>query len=743
MATQDFKRKLTAIFSADVKGYSRLMGEDELATIETLKKYREIVVKLIQEQRGRVVDSPGDNVMAEFASVVDALQCAVDIQKQLKLRNDELPENRRMEFRIGVNLGDVIEDGERIYGDGVNIAARVESLAHGGGICISGTAFDQIGKKLALGYEYLGEQAVKNIEKPVRVYRVLMEPEAVGKVIGEKKVEPKRGQRVAIAVVIAFLLVAGGLVLWKSFLPTAPSQEPDKPSIAVLPFDNMSEDPKQEYFADGMSDDLITDLSKISGLLVIARNSSFTYKGKAVKVPQIAQELGVRYVLEGSVRRVGNEVRINAQLIDSTTGGHLWAERYDGRMDDIFALQDKITGQIVNALAVKLTTDEEKRFELKETISIEAYDAFLQGWEHYLRQTPDDFVKALSYFKKALELDPNYGRAYAALSLTYWNGASLGWAKRIGVSSYILARIRARHYLDIAMKNPTSIAHLVKFWMVYYRRNYQEAFTQARRVIALDPNNAEGYLVLARILTMTGRPQESIDFVEKAMKLDPRNIVGPLGHLGRAHFSMGQYEEAVAVYERALKLNPKRTGFGGTLAAAYAHLGRDQEARDALDIYRKGWGRLAPNLNLQLVMYFSPYKNAEDADRFADGLLKAGLPGKPSGYYKVSEGNKLTGEEIRSLFFGHSSYGIYRKKQWLMDRTKDGEATYRFGSKLLGIGKSWVEGDELCNQWQEKKLYDGLKYCMNVFRNPEGIPEEKNDYFLVTDWRIFPSSLKN
>ena len=1152
MTEQDFKRKLTAILSADVKGYSQLMRDSEEETVRTITTYREVIGSVVRKHRGEVVDSPGDNILAEFASVVDAVRSAVEVQEELKARNAELPENRRMEFRIGINLGDVIHEKERIYGDGVNVAARVESLADAGGICVSRSAYDQVKDKLTLGYEYLGEHSVKNIAEPVRIYSVLMDPEAAGKVIGEKRVEPKRGQRVVLAVVIVLLLVVGGLLIWRTAsppievasvekmvfpLPDKPSiavlpfdnmsgkpeqeyfsdglteqiitnlsklpnlfviarnstftykgkpvkvkqvseelgvryvlegsvhksddrvritaqlvdaitghhlwaerydrdvgdvfalqdeitkkiltalevkltrgesarisarntdnidayllflqavhhqgkthqegnimarklceeaivldpnfadpyrllawthvwdlwfgwskspresfkkavelaeqslaldntnahtvalvghmsllkrqhekaiaegersidlapnaannyqllagtlrfsgraaegipllkkairlepytpanfyyqlgmaynftgqydeaiavlkkalkrtpdhllsllgltiaysladrmeearataaevlrvnpklsvahmektapyknkadldlimgamrkaglpdkpplQLPDKPSIAVLPFDNMSEDPKQEYFADGMSDDLITDLSKISGLLVIARNSTFTYKGKAVKVSQIAQELGVRYVLEGSVRRVGNEVRINAQLIDSTTGGHLWAERYDGRMDDIFALQDKITGQIVNALAVKLTTDEEKRFELKETISIEAYDAFLQGWEHYLRQTPDDFAKALSYFKKAIELDPNYGRAYAALSLTYWNGATFGWARSMGVSSYTVARIRARHYLDIAMKNPTSIAHLVKFWMVYYRRNYQEAFAQARQAIALDPNNAEGYMALARILISTGRPQEAIDSVKKAMKLDPRNIANSLSHLGNAHFCMGQFQEAVNLIERALKLNPKLTGLGGTLAAAYAHLGRDQEARAALDIYRKGWGTLAANLNLQLVMYFFPYKNAEDADRFADGLLKAGLPGKPSGYYKVSEEHKLTGEEIKSLFFGRKMTGFFRKKQWWIDRTKDGEATYRFGSKLLGIGKSWVEGDELCNQWQEKKLYDGLKYCMNVFRNPEGTPEEKNDYFSVTDWRIYPNSLED
>jgi len=301
MATQDFKRKLTAILSADVKGYSRLMGEDELATIETLNKYRKIITTLVQNSRGRVVDSPGDNLLVEFASVIDAVQCAVEIQKELKDRNAELPKNRRMEFRIGINIGDVIHEKKRIYGDGVNIAARIESLADAGGVCISRSAFDQVKKKLSLGYEYLGEYSVKNIDEPVRVYRVLMEPEDAGKVIGEKIAETE-----------------------KVFLPL-----PDKPSIAVLPFANMTGDPDQEYFSDGITEEIITNLSKVSKLFVIASNSAFTYKGKSVKVQQVGRELGVRYLLEGSVRKADKRLRIAAQLIDALTGHHLWTERYD------------------------------------------------------------------------------------------------------------------------------------------------------------------------------------------------------------------------------------------------------------------------------------------------------------------------------------------------------------------------------------------------------------------------------
>jgi TolB-like protein/class 3 adenylate cyclase len=353
MAEQDFKRKLTAILSADAKGYSRLMVEDEEATVRTVTAYRTAMAKLIQQYRGRVVDSPGDNVLAEFTSVVDAVNCAVEVQRELAERNSELLPERKMEFRIGINLGDVIEEGERIYGDGVNIAARVEGLAEGGGICISGTVYDAIEAKLGLEYEYLGEQAVKNIPKPVRVYRVLSFPGAAAhRVVKAKKAVGRKWRNVFLA--IAMILFVGAVVATWHFTPPpgeVASVEkmafplPEKPSLAVLPFDNLSGDASQDYFSDGITESIITALSNVSNLFVIARNSTFTYKGKPVKVQQVAEELGVRYVLEGSVQRSGDRVRITAQLIDALTGHHLWAEQYERTFGDIFALQDDITEQ--------------------------------------------------------------------------------------------------------------------------------------------------------------------------------------------------------------------------------------------------------------------------------------------------------------------------------------------------------------------------------------------------------------
>jgi adenylate cyclase len=626
MATQDFKRKLTAILSADAKGYSRLMAENEEATVRTITAFREIVTEVVQKHRGRVVDSPGDNILAEFASAVDAVRGGVEIQEELKARNAELPENRRMEFRIGINLGDVIHEEERIYGDGVNIAARVEGLAEGGGICISGTVYEHIKNKLALGYQYLGEHSVKNILEPVRVYRVLMDPEAIGKVIGEKRVVPRRGQRVVIAVAIVFLLAVGGVIYWRAASPPVEVASvekmafplPDKPSIAVLPFDNMSNDPKQEYFSDGITEDLITDLSKISGLFVIARNSTFTYKGKAVKVQQVAEELGVRYVLEGSVRKERETVRINAQLVDATTGHHLWAERFDGTFADIFALQDRFTRKIVAALALKLTGDEQRKLTFRYTDNVEAYDAYLKGREHFLAGTPEDYVKAVGYYEKAVELDPDFSPAHAGLASVYTTILSRNLTKELGWPD---ARSRVQKHLQMAMKNPTPNAHYAVGKTRLYQRRYDEAIAEAERVIALDPNFPDGYYLMGLIFTFAGRSAEAIDYFKRAMRLDPQYPGGCLYYLGLAQYCLEQYEEAATSVERSQKLNP---GYGPwPLAITYAQLGRGQEAADILAKYfeKRGW-LLAL---IENTFPYWPFKEQKDLDHWAEGLRKSGL----------------------------------------------------------------------------------------------------------------------
>ena len=569
MTAEKFKRKLAAILSADVKGYSHLMGEDEEGTIRKLNAYVEAITGFILKHQGRVVGTAGDSVLAEFASVVDAVRCAVEIQEELKIRNSDLPENRKMEFRIGVNLGDVVEEGGNILGDGVNVAARIESLAEGGGVCISGTVYDQIKNKLALGYDYVGEQTVKNIKEPVRVYRVRMEPDAAPSKLGQEKKVAGKGLSKAVLAIIAVVVIVGAVILYLFALRPShlklevASKEkmafplPDKPSIAVLPFVNMSEDPKQEYFSDGMTEDLITDLSKISGLLVIARNSTFTYKGKPVKVKQVAEELGVRYVLEGSVRRAGDEVRINAQLIDAMTGHHLWAERYDGTMSKVFALQDKITKKIVSALEVKLTGGEKEQVGQKGTDNIAAYNALLEGWDHFYRYTPDSSAKAAALFKKAIELDPNYGQAYAALGQVYYQG-TLFTALLSGLKmSWIEGRLRLREYTQIALKKQTDRAYQLSGLLYLSRRQYKEAISELERGLALDPNSSGCYFNMGRALYFAGRPKEAFEYLNKGLRLNPQNNYVYWVALGWDHFCMGEFAEAATFMEQAARLHPE------------------------------------------------------------------------------------------------------------------------------------------------------------------------------------------
>jgi TolB-like protein/class 3 adenylate cyclase/Flp pilus assembly protein TadD len=639
MTTQEVKRKLVAILSADVKGYSRLMGEDEVATIHTLNAYKELMAGLIQHHHGRVVDAPGDNLLAEFSSVVDAVECSVAIQKELKTRNADLPENRKMEFRIGVNLGDVIEDGEQILGDGVNIAARLEGLSDAGGICISGTAFDQVKYKLPVGYQYLGKQTVKNITEAVRAYKVLMEPEAAGKVIGEEEPKPTKWGWKAIAAAAVMVLVAGGLI-WNFYLRGPQTERarvdktafplPDKPSIAVLPFVNMGGDPEQAYFADGMTEDLITDLSKVAGLFVIARNSTFVYKGKATDVREVAKTLGVRYVLEGSVRRTGAEVRVNAQLIDATTGGHVWADRYDGDMKNIFAFQDKVTRNVVAALAVELTKEDKGRAARRGTENTQAYDVFLKGWQHYLRQTPEDFRAAIVHFKKAVELDPKYGRAYAALAATYWEAYTRYWDVALGFSRQRETYFQTEQFLAKAMRDPTPLAHQVASAMLLHRQQHDEAITEAKRAIASDPNDADGYVALANALSFTGRASEALEQVERAIRLNPHYPPYYLYQLGLAQFGMKRLDEAAKSLERALALNRDDYWSQRLLLATYGLLGRRADAAKLLDMIKGNVksGRLAvyDPLTISAAIYWYPFAERADVDRFAEGFRKAGLP---------------------------------------------------------------------------------------------------------------------
>jgi TolB-like protein/class 3 adenylate cyclase/Tfp pilus assembly protein PilF len=629
-------RKLAAILSADVVGYSRLMGEDEEGTIHTVTVYREVMTTLVQQYRGRVVDSPGDNLLAEFASVVDAVQCAMAIQREIHTRNTALSLQRRMQFRIGINLGDVITEGERIYGDGVNIAARLESLAEAGGVCISGTVYDQITTRLALGCEFLGERVVKNITRPVRVYRVRLAPGSPAPRASEQAGTPAVGAarasamqegarrsvarwswpRSALAVAGLLLILGGGMTVWQRvfYLPSptrvvppelAPALAlPDKPSIAVLPFVNMSGDPEQEYFSDGMTEDLITELSRLAGLFVIARNSVFTYKGKAVKPDQVSRELGIRYMIEGSVRKAKDRVRITAQLIDATTGFHMWAERYDRDLEDIFTVQEEIARRITRALAVRLTMEEEKQMGRPYTSSHVAWEYFMRGAELYRRYTPKDNVRARELFEKAIDLDPEFARAYASLAATHRQDGSLAWTEDPDTSEELAYRTAqkavelARRELGPQPSLPFALEQLA--YNLLYRKQYQEASDAAKEAVGLNPNYGDGYTVWAQALIYWGKPEEAIGKTKEAIIRSGNNYPFFYDyHLGQAHYVWGfqtektdpnasrqYYQDAEQHLWEALRKNKNFRPARSYLVAVLGQLGQHKEAGDQMVILR-------------------------------------------------------------------------------------------------------------------------------------------------------------
>ena len=614
------ERKLAAILSADVEGYSRLMGDDEEATVRAITEYRAVIAAAVAGHGGRVVDAPGDNVLAEFASVVDAVQGAVEIQRGLQFRNAELPRSRQMRFRIGINLGDVIVEGERLYGDGVNIAARLESLAEGGGICLSGAAYDQVEGKLPFAYEFIGEHTVKNIARPVRVYRLRLEPPSPR---GRWARTRSNGRRLAAAVIaalaLAVLLGAGGWAGWR-WLRTSESTGlplPDRPSVAVLPFSNLSQDPAQEYFSDGVTEDLITGLSKVSGLFVIARNSVFTYKGKPVKVREVGRDLGVRYVLEGGIQRAGSRVRITAQLVDATTGYHIWAERYDREIGDIFALQDEVTQQIVQALAVKLTEAEKARLGRVPTGVLEAYDLVLRGHEERKRTTREGNAEARRLFVKALDLDPEYAAAYAGLSWTHLQSWQFLWS----TDRESLERARELAERAITLNDTLVDAHRLLGQIHLWRQEHDRAIVQAERAVALAPNDADGYETLAEILGWSGRAEESIRLIGRAMRLNPRYPFFYLWTLGHAYYLTERRQEALDTFARILEHNPNFVPAHAYRAVVFSELGRMREARAAWDKA----SQLSPGASLANLRARLPYERPADLDRFLGEAHRVGM----------------------------------------------------------------------------------------------------------------------
>jgi adenylate cyclase len=581
MAEERMERRLSAILAADIAGYSTLMSADEARTVRDLKGHQAVVLPMIGEFAGRIIDTAGDGILAEFPSVVNAVECALAIQSKMAERNAAIEPDRRMQFRLGINIGDVVYDGARIYGDGINVAARLEGIAEAGGICISGKVYEEINGRIDLACLDIGEQQLKNIARPVRAYRVRLD----------------------------------GIAPTATPAPALPT----KPSIAVLPFLNMSGDPEQEFFADGITEDLITDLSKASGLFVIARNSSFAYKGRSVKVQEIGRDLGVRFVLEGSVRKAGNRVRITAQLIEAGNGGHLWAERFDRDLTDIFSTQDEVVEKIVGALAVTFTRGEQQRLHRRGTASVEAYEAWLRARALLTRGTRESVAQAKAMYRQAIKIDGNFPAPHAGLALAGISDYSSGWAAD-PAQELDEAETWARRALELNDQDP--VGHMALGNVLLWRRNHEGALAEFRRMIELDPNFAQGHTATGMGLMYAGRSADALQLIATAMRLDPHYPPVVLHFLAQANFSLGQYEIAAQLLRDRIARNPATESSRMLLASCYGHLGR-------LDDARSTWAEILdinPDFSVTQRERVMPYKDAGDFRRIVEGLAKASLP---------------------------------------------------------------------------------------------------------------------
>jgi adenylate cyclase len=610
------ERRLAAILAADVAGYSRLMGADEAGTLVALKAHRrELIDPQIAAHKGRIVKTTGDGMLAEFPSVVEAVACAVAVQQGMAARNGDVPPERCIQFRVGINLGDVIVEEGDIFGDGVNVAARLEALAEPGGILLSRAAHEQVKGKLGFAFADLGEKRLKNIAEPVRVWRWRADGEA------KPGARPKlRAWHVAAGLML--LLAAGAVGLWlRAPPPSAPVQADaaSKPAVAVLPFDNLSDDPAQSYFSDGFTEDLITDLSKVSGLLVIARNSTFAYKGRHSDLRDVGRALGARYVVEGSVRKAGPRVRITAQLIDAVSGHHVWAERYDRDLTDLFAVQDDVRQRIVAALAVHLTPSEKERLGQRPTSDLEAYDAWLRGLEHVGRFTREDNEAARRYFTFAAERDPKFARAIGQIANTHSMDVQMGWSADRETSER-LAVLAARQ--AVALDGTLPEARYTLSTALARAGRLDEALAEAQKAIDLNPNYADGLAWRAAVLAGMNRGQEALQEIERAMRLNPHFRYWHIHIRGIARFALGEYDMAVADFRLALERNPNWHPSRWLLAATLGHLGRRTEAEWELNELHAAGIRLdRSNLGqANLATGDSAYRA-----RITEGLRKAGL----------------------------------------------------------------------------------------------------------------------
>lgn len=624
------ERKLRAIFSADVKGYSVLMANDDASTIQTLKDYREIMSRIIVKQHGRVVDAVGDNMLAEFESAVAAVQSAVQIQNKLKKKNADLPSDKQLIFRIGINIGDIIEDDKNLYGDGVNIAARIESIAEPGGICISRGVYDQVKKLLKLNYEYIGEHSVKNISEPVRVYKISIHSNFPRKVTPNNKIKMKNMMYISIGVLCCFVFVILGGLYWNYFyLPVSGNVDPKSslnfdlpkgPSIAVLPFDNMTGDKEQEVFCDGITENIIFALSHVKGLFVIASNSSFSYKGKSIKVQQIGRELAVQYLIDGSIQIFENNIRIIAQLIDTNTGHNIWSEIYNRPLKNLFKTQDEIIIQICEAMQINITEGETVRNRFKGindiNVGVKLLKAISKLRYGYSR---DNVLSGLNDIQEVIEINPNIPQAYV-LSAAY-NLFAIQW-RLCEQPLFCFGRATESIKKAFTLDEENSDSHMIAAYLLLLKKEHEKAINEMKIAISINPNNGDAYAGLGFILSYAGRPKEGISLIEKAIQIDPLPPIMYLYQLGVAHYESQEYEKGLKIFKKVLYKNKDHFATHVRMAASYATLGNLEEAKkSASEVLR-----VKPDFTINSFVGKKPYKNTEDRKRHWNNLSLSGLP---------------------------------------------------------------------------------------------------------------------
>ncbi len=728
------ERRLTAILTIDVVGYSGLMAKDEEDTYIRLRAERNNFVEpTVADHSGHIIKLMGDGALIEFPSVVDAVSCAIAIQQGVAKRQVEVLADQRILFRIGINVGDVIVEEGDIYGDGVNVAARLESLAHPGGICVSRAVFEYTRGKVNHTFEAMGEHHVKNIPDPIEVYRVAMQ-----NTVGEPLRTPWPMMRWLTLGGSGIAVMVAGLVLW--FQPWQPSSSPlppkeiqapaDRPSLVVLPFDNLSADASDDYFADGLTDDLITDLSGLSGLLVIARNTAFTLTDQPVDIREVGRKLGVRYVLEGSVRRAGDRIRINAQLIDSQTGDSLWADRFDRNASDIFAVQDEVIRHIVETLSVRLLLSEQKRLQRLPTQNLEAYDYYLRA-EHAARTGfRPQLREALDLFAKSTELDPEFARAFAATARTE---AYVMRSNYDDVLAFPVARKRAYEHaskaLEIDAELSLTFSVLAELQIIDSR--YEDALISAERAVALGPNEAEAHAALNLVHTFSGRPADAVAAIETAQKLNPNLPNGTRLDASLAFMLNGQPERAVSMLEQARDAAPNVDEIHSYLVAAYTLAGRMELAHAAAAEAE----RLEANMSVELYrMKFGHLRRAEDLATFLGALTKGGLQKWPWGF---NAGNRepLTADEIRHVTFGRIWQGnLEGIGPGVTQIGVDGSLASRTNA-YIATGEVIISGDMLCEHVESWSL--GRTVCGPIYRYADPLVEGEYMYTYVNATKVF------